>query len=82
VGPQAHPAALAEIFERQMAQLVQVAEGEQALADLLVDLRAAAAANVRFAEVWIIYRQVEAIKTDPVTARAVRVAGQVAREWN
>ena len=62
-----------------MAQLVQVAEGKQALAHLLMDLPGAAIANPHFAKVGVIERQVNAQVAHPMTLRALRVAGQIMR---
>lgn len=66
-----------EIFKGQVAQLLQLAEGEQSLSYLLAHLAGAAVTDLQLAKIGMTQRQIHAQIANPVALRTGRVAGQV-----
>ena len=74
--PQADAAARLEVFEGQVAQLFQVAEGEQAPVHLLADLALTAGADLQLAEIGMTEGQIDAQVAQAAAVWAVRITGQ------
>jgi predicted transcriptional regulator len=66
-----------EILEGEVVKVIQVADGKQALVDLLGDLLMAAGANLKLAKIRMTYREIATQIAQTMAIWAVNITCQV-----